>query len=228
MTKSSAEAPRVLYLYRLNLFDDHLFPASFVQEDYLPDLSAEWRRGPEGLPDMIRLVRCQKFTSSRFSDVRIDTNDLGFELPDILSVGVQTLVNQKALEVFEVAFPDGVLSYPISILGPDGRPYVVEPYFYFVPKFNFRFTDAARPSNVETNFSPSRVDGVGTLATFRATYDYVMQYPFWTHLGLSKGFLMRPDVLQKLQAAGVTGLEPYTRQDGSGKLWESIGYIRLD
>lgn len=228
MTKSSTDAPRVFYRYRLNLFDDHLFPASFLHEDYLPDLSEEWRKGPDGLPDLIRLVRCQKFTSARFSDVRIGKKDLGFELPDIFSLGVQILVNKKALDVFEVAFPNGVLSHPISILGPDGRPYVTEPYFYFVPKFNFRFTDAVRPSNVETNFSPSSVDGVGTLATSRATYDYVMQYPFWTHNGLSKGFLMRPDVLEKLRAAKVTGLDPYTRQDGAGKLWESIGYVRLD
>jgi len=228
MTKSSADKPRIFYRYRLNLFDDHLFPASFLQEDYLPDLIEEWRKGPEGLPDLIRLVRCQKFASSRFSDVRIDTKDLGFELPDIFSVGVQTLVNQKALDVFEAAFPDGVLSHPISILGPDGRPYVKEPYFYFVPKFNFRFTDAVRPTNVETNFSPSRVDAVGTLATSRATYDYVTQYPFWNHSGIDGGFLMRPDVLQKLQVAGVTGLDAYTRQNGAGKLWESIGFMRLD
>jgi len=143
-------------------------------------------------------------------------------------VGVQTLVNQKALEVFEAAFPDGILSYPISILGPDGRPYVVEPYFYFVPKFDFRFTSAACPSNVQTNFSASSVDGVGTLATSQVTYDYVLQYPFWTHSGLGKGFLMRPDVLDALRRAGISGLDPYTRQDGAGKLWQSIGYMRLD
>jgi len=228
MTEASVGKSRVFYRYRLNMYDDHLFPANFVQENYLPDLSEEWRKGPEGLPDLIELVRCQKFKSPRFSDVRIDVSDLGFELPDIFSLGPQPLVNKKALDVFESAFPDGALSYPISILGPDGRPHTTEPYFYFVPKFEFRFVHVARPPNAETNFGQTAVDGVGTLATSRSTYDYVMEYPFWTHSGTARGFFMRPDVLDALRRAEISGLDPYTRQDGAGKLWESIGYMRLD
>lgn len=228
MTHAPVDKSRLFYLYRLSVHDDYLFPVNFVNEDYLPDLFEEWRKGPEGLPDLIRLVRCQKFGSLRFSDVRIGKNDLGFELPDIFSIGVQPLVNQKALDAFEAAFPNGSLSHPISVLRPDGRPYITEPYFYFIPKYDFRFEFVPRPRSAETNFNPTEVDGVGALATSTATYEYVTRYPFWTHSGIERGFLMRPDVLQKLRAAGFTGLDSYTRQNGAGKFWESIGFMRLD